>query len=89
ARGEENFRVFSKSDLQVLADVANQYGRLHWKRLVDLTHDEPAYKAADRFRPKDGRAPMPYETFFEGTTSDMLEVAEEEQEHRNLVAAIR
>lgn len=89
ANGEENFRVFSKSDLQVLADVAKKYGKLHWKRLVELSHDEPAFKLADRERSPNGRAPMPYETFFEGEGSEMLEVAEAEQEHRNMVAAIR
>jgi len=89
ANGEENFRVFSKSDLQVLADVAGKYGKLHWRRLVELSHEEPAYKLADRERSPNGRAPMPYETFFEGEGSEMLEVAEVEQEHRNMVAAIR
>jgi len=89
ARGEEDFRVFSKSDLQVLSEIAKKYGHLHWKQLVEISHQEPAYKLADKERPKDGRAPMPYETFFEGTNSEMLEVAEAEQEHRNLVAAIR
>jgi uncharacterized phage-associated protein len=89
ANGEENFRVFSRSDLEVLADVAKKYGKLHWKRLVQLSHEEPAYKLADKDRSPNGRAPMPYETFFEGAGSEMLELAEVEQEHRNMVAAIR
>jgi uncharacterized phage-associated protein len=89
ANGEENFRVFSKSDLQVLTDVARKYGKLHWKQLVELSHEEPAYKLADKDRSPNGRAPMPYETFFEGECSEMLELAEVEQEHRNMVAAIR
>ena len=78
--------MFSKSDLEVLADVAKKYGKLHWKRLVELSHDEPAYKLADKERSPNGRAPMPYETFFEGEGSEMLEVAEVEQEHRNMVS---
>jgi uncharacterized phage-associated protein len=89
ANGDENFRIFSKSDLAVLADVAKRYGRLHWRQLVELSHEEPAYKLADRNRPRNGRADMPYETFFDGATSDMLELTEAEQEHRDLVAAIR
>jgi uncharacterized phage-associated protein len=89
ANGEENFRVFSKSDLEVLADVAKRYGKFHWKRLVELSHQESAYKLADKDRSRNGRAPMPYETFFDGENSEMLELAEVEQEHRNLVAAIR
>jgi uncharacterized phage-associated protein len=89
ANGEENFRVFSKSDLEVLADVAKRYGKFHWKRLVDLSHQESAYKLADKDRSRNGRAPMPYETFFDGENSEMLELVEVEQEHRNLVAAIR
>lgn len=89
ANGEENFRVFSKSDLEVLADVAKKYGKLHWRRLVELSHQEPAYKLADKDRSPNGRAPMPYETFFDGDGSEMLELAEVEQEHRNMVAAIR
>jgi uncharacterized phage-associated protein len=89
ANGEENFRAFSRSDLEVLADIAKKYGKLHWKRLVELSHEEPAYKLADKDRSPNGRAPMPYETFFEGQGSEMLELAEIEQEHRNMVAAIR
>jgi hypothetical protein len=90
ARGEENYRVFSKSDLGVLSDVAGKYGTLHWKRLVDMSHEEPAYKRADEQRLKPGgRAPMPYESFFESADIAMLKLAEEEQEHRNLVAAIQ
>lgn len=89
ASGEEDFQVFSKSDLEILAEVAKKYGKLHWKKLVELSHDEPAFKRADQERRPNGRAPMPYETFFEGTDSTMKEVAEAEQEHRNLVASIR
>ena len=89
ANGEENFRVFSKSDLQVLADVANKYGKMHWKQLVELSHQEAAYKLADKDRSPNGRAPMPYETFFDGDGGEMLELAEVEQEHRDMVAAIR
>jgi len=89
ANGDENFRVFSKSDVEVLTDVAKKYGKLHWKQLVDLSHEEPAYKLADKNRSPNGRAPMPYETFFEGERSEMLEVAEVEQEHRDMVAAMR
>ena len=89
ARGEENFRVFSKSDLQILGEVATRYGKLHWKQLVNLSHEEPAYKLADKARKPNGRALMPYETFFEGVDREMLDVAEAEQEHRDLVAALR
>jgi uncharacterized phage-associated protein len=89
ARGEEDYRVFSKSDLSVLSEVTGKYGRLHWKRLVDLSHQDPAYKRADEQRQKpSGRAPMPYEFFFEDANIAMLKLAEEEQEHRDLVAAI-
>jgi len=90
ARGEENYRVFSKSDLGVLSEIAEKYGKLHWKRLVELTHEEAAYKQADIQRQKSsGRAPIPYESFFEGNDAAMLALAEEEQEHRNMVASIR
>jgi uncharacterized phage-associated protein len=89
ANGEENFRVFSKSDLEVLGDVAKKYGKLHWKRLVELSHEEQPYKLADEHRSPNGRALMPYETFFDDARSEMLQLAELEQEHRNLVAAIR
>jgi uncharacterized phage-associated protein len=89
ANGEENFRVFSKSDLEVLADVATKYGKLHWKRLVELSHEEKSFKLADEHRSPNGRALMPYETFFDDERSEMLQLAELEQEHRNLVAAIR
>lgn len=89
ANGDEDFRVFSKSDLEVLANVARKYGRVHWKRLVDLSHEEPAFKLADKTRKPNGRAPMPYESFFTDENSEMLTLAKEEQEHRDLVATIR
>jgi len=54
-----------------------------------LSHEDPAYKRADEQRQKpSGRAPMPYESFFEDADTAMLKLAEEEQEHRDLVAAI-
>lgn len=89
ATGEENFRVFSRSDLEVLSQTAAKYGRTHWKHLVEITHEEPAFKLADQKRRPNGRALMPYETFFEGEDGDMLKVAQAEQEHRDLVAALR
>lgn len=90
ATGDEDFKVFSRSDLQVLSEIAEKYGKLHWKRLVELSHQEPAWKLADKGRAKpNGRALMPYETFFEGADARMREVAEAEQEHRDLAAAIR
>ena len=90
ARGAENFRVFSKSDLRVLAEVAEKYGKRDWKELVELSHQERAYKLADELRvPPSGRALMPYETFFDDEDSEILALAEVEQEHRDLVAAIR
>jgi uncharacterized phage-associated protein len=90
ATGEENFKVFSKSDLQVLADVVKKYGKLHWKQLVDLSHEEAAWKIANKQRKQNGRALMPYETFFADADRDeMLKLAEAEQEQRDVVAAIR
>ncbi len=89
ATGEEDFRVFSKSDLLALSDVAKRYGKVHWRLLVDLSHQERAFKLADMKRRPNGRALMPYETFFEDERNEMLKVAEVEQEHRELVSAIR
>jgi uncharacterized phage-associated protein len=90
ARGEENYGVFSKSEINVLSDVARKYGKLHWKQLVDLSHEEPAYKLADKDRPKpSGRAPMPYETFFEGEDRQMLTLAEEQENQRVSVVMMR
>jgi uncharacterized phage-associated protein len=90
ARNEENFRVFSKSDLDILAEVTKKYGKLDWKRLVDLSHEEPAWEKADKVRKKpNGSALMPYETFFDGESdTTMLQVASAEQEDRELAALI-
>lgn len=65
AVGPEDHSVFSRSELKVLNDVAEKYGKLSASKLRKLSHEDPSYVLADKNRPQGGRAPMPYESFFE------------------------
>ncbi len=65
--------TFSRSELEVLHEVANNYGRLPAGRLIDLTHKEPAWTTANEHRAQGSSAPMPFETLFDASNRDMLE----------------
>jgi uncharacterized phage-associated protein len=58
--------VFSDSELQVLRHTADVYGRKSACELVDLTHREPTWIAANHGRPPRGRALITYDLFFQG-----------------------
>lgn len=89
AVGPENYGVFSRSELKVLSEVVERFGRMSASKLRKLSHEDPAYVLADKNRPQGKRAPMPYESFFEGETDKaMLEVASVEQEDRDFAAIV-
>jgi uncharacterized phage-associated protein len=60
--------AFSDSELKVLEDIITRFGNKTARQLVELTHEEPAWKIADEARHPGGRTPIPYELFFEGAS---------------------
>lgn len=87
---EPDFEVFSDSDLEVLADVAKRLGRKTAWQLRELAHKDAGVKAADETRLKTGRGSvhMPFQAFFEGTDSRLLELVEEDQDKRDFVESL-
>lgn len=67
-----NARVFSDSELSVLAAISGEYGSKTARELVNLTHAEPTYQIANECREPKGRAPIPYELFFVGAPSTAM-----------------
>ncbi len=65
-------RVFSDSEVAVLADVATEYGTKTARDLVTLTHSEPTFQIANECREPKGRAPIPYELFFVGAPNTAM-----------------
>lgn len=49
---EANVRVLSKSDVEALGEALSAYGDLSFDELMDITHDDPAYRAANGGRMK-------------------------------------
>ncbi len=91
AAGEPDLDVFSESDLEVLREVFEKYGRQSAYRLIELTHKEPAWVMSYSRRGAGLQAPMPYESFFQGQPEDVQrvrELAEAQQEDREFVAAL-
>jgi uncharacterized phage-associated protein len=89
ATGADDYDVFSRSERKVLAEIVERYGSMSASALRKLTHKDPAYAIPDRTRSEYGRAPMPYELFFEGESdTTMLQVASAEQEDRELAALV-
>lgn len=90
ARGPEDFDVFSESELRVLESILTGHALRTASQLVELSHEDVAWKLADASRPPYGRAAMPYETWLEtGGRPDMLELAQAEQDTRDFAASLR
>jgi uncharacterized phage-associated protein len=89
ATGDDNYRVFSRSELTVLAEIVERFGGMSASALRALTHKDPAYAIPNKTRPEYARAAMAYELFFEGESdTTMLQVASAEQEDRELAALV-
>ncbi len=56
-----NTRLFSKSDLAVLDEIVDKYGKKTFDELYDLTHEHKGYKRAWRKRGSKGNSPIRYE----------------------------
>jgi uncharacterized phage-associated protein len=65
--------TFSRSELEVLKEVADRYGRMPAGRLIDLTHEDPAWTKANEHRGPGSSVPMPFETLFDASNRDLLE----------------
>jgi uncharacterized phage-associated protein len=82
--------TFSRSELEVLQEVATKYGRKSASQLIELSHLEPSWKKANEHRGEGSSAPMPFETLFDASNRDVLESVLHEQreqaEWENLLA---
>lgn len=65
--------TFSRSELEVLEEVADYYGRKTAGQLIDLSHKESAWTRANEHRSEGSSVPMPFETLFDPANRDMLE----------------
>jgi uncharacterized phage-associated protein len=65
--------TFSRSELEVLQEVADTYGKMSAGRLIELSHKEPAWAKANEHRAQGSSVPMPFETLFDASNRDMLE----------------
>jgi len=85
------FLHLSESERAVLDEVIRDYGRKPVGELIDLTHQEHAWKVSNLERIEGSSAPMPYRTFFEGDASRSPEIVamrafvEAEQEDRDFL----
>lgn len=85
AKAPPDENVFSESEMQIIKDVAAEYGRLSVGSLIEMSHAHEAWREADVAREAGGRAEMSYETFFRDNPVDspVLEAAQVEQEDRD------
>jgi uncharacterized phage-associated protein len=66
--------IFSRSELEVLKEVADSYGKQTAGQLIDLSHKEPAWLKANEGRQPGSSVPMPFESLFDQSNRDLLEV---------------
>jgi uncharacterized phage-associated protein len=85
-------KYLSQSECDVLDEVITFYGSKPVGELIDLTHQEFAWLESDKTRLRGSSAPMPYESFFQGTTNAettaMREYVEAQQEDRDFLSAL-
>jgi uncharacterized phage-associated protein len=62
-KGRESLDALTASERQVLADVVQTYGKKKAGELIDLTHQEHAWKASDAHRTKGSSVEIPWEYF--------------------------
>jgi uncharacterized phage-associated protein len=84
--------VFSESEIEVLRETANRFGKLTAGQLVSLTHKELTWTIPNEHRTPEGRSPIPYELFFVGASADAQEILKtllsEQEEKREFDAAL-
>jgi uncharacterized phage-associated protein len=78
-RQSANKKVFSKTDLEVLDWVIARYGKLSPAQLRNLSHKERAWREAE------DACPMDFALFFDDESQTIKELAEEEQDARDLL----
>ncbi len=80
---------FSASDLEVLDEVIRNHGSKDAFTLRNESHEDAAWKIADRLRAPGSSSPMPFETLFDDDNREMLGLVQEDQEsEENLRSAI-
>jgi len=89
---EATYQHLSQTERGVLDEIIAAYGRKSVGELIDLTHQEHAWRVSDGTRPQGSCAPMPYELFFEGEqTADakaLREFANAQQEDRDFISSL-
>lgn len=67
AKAAPDMDVLSESDVEVIEEVFNEYGRLSAWKLRDLTHEEPEVRESDEALKKTNRksVPIPLIRFFD------------------------
>jgi uncharacterized phage-associated protein len=82
--------VFSVTDIEVLQEVADRFGKKTGWQLRDLSHEDACVKAADEERLKSGRGsvPIPFQAFFDAAHESMLAVIEADQENRDFADSL-
>src|SRR5436190_22094452 len=75
-KSKPNLDEISRSELEALQVTAKKYGQFHPWKLREISHKEPCWVAASRSLPEGGhgRAPMPYESFFDGADANAQEI---------------
>jgi len=90
AKKEPDLDVFSSSDIEVLEEVAREYGGKSAWTLRNLAHLDECVKAADDERLKKGigSVPIPFQAFFKGADSKLLPLVEADQENRDFAESL-
>jgi uncharacterized phage-associated protein len=89
AKREADLEVFSDSDIEVLKEVAEKYGKRTAWQLRDLAHDFPEIEAAlaSRSVSKKGAVEIPFESFF-GDDATMAELVRQDQADRRFTESL-
>ena len=88
-RHEPDLDVFSDSDIEVLKEIAETYGKKTAWQLRDLTHDFPEIEAAlaARSAAKRNAIPIPFESFFD-PSAPMIELIRQDQDDRDFAESM-
>jgi len=87
---EPDLDVFSATDVEVLESVLEAYGDKSAWKLRELTHLDECVKLADQERLTRGvgSVRIPFELFFSGTESKLLQLVEADQDNRDFAESL-
>jgi uncharacterized phage-associated protein len=89
ARHEPDLDVFSDSDIEVLRETVEVYGKKTAWQLRELTHEFPEIGAAlaARSAAKRNVIPIPFESFFD-PSAPMIELVRQDQDDRDFAESL-